>query len=120
LTRPSAVARQAADVTCHDTGSPVSWNGNFTDGFAVAPYLTCAATLTMAESGIAAPRRKTYNVAQACGAYSQARLWPPNQKPGRPAAADALPPSSALHTTIVCSLFSSAPRPPIEDPRSSV
>src|SRR5215470_5717733 len=83
--RPSAVARQpATDSTRHDAGNPVSWNGNFTAGFAVAANLTCAATLTMVVAGTGVPCRKTYSVAQAWGAYSQASMWPSNQKPGRP------------------------------------
>src|SRR6516162_6559536 len=50
--RPFAVERHAAtDVIRHDAGNPVSWNGNFTTGFAVAANLTCAATLTMAAAG---------------------------------------------------------------------
>jgi len=35
------------------------------------------------------PRRDMDSVAQACGAYSQASMWPSNQKPGRPAMAGA-------------------------------
>src|SRR5690242_13126231 len=88
--RPSAVARQpATDSTRHDAGNPVSWNGNFTAGFVVAANLTCAAILMMVAAGIGVPRRKTYSVAQACRAYSQASMWPSNQKAGRPPTAGA-------------------------------
>src|SRR5215813_9212539 len=87
--RPSTVARQATEITRHDVGNPVSWNGNFTTGFAVAANLTCAATLTMVAAGMAVPRRETYSVAQACRAYSQASMRPSNQKPGRPPTAGA-------------------------------
>src|SRR5215471_14265503 len=88
--RPSAVARQpATDNTRHDAGNPVSWNGNFTAGFAVAANLTCAATLTMVAAGTGVPCRETYSVAQACRAYSQASMWPSNQKAGRPPTAGA-------------------------------
>src|SRR5215831_6393340 len=88
--RPSAVARQpATDSTRHDAGSPVSWNGNFTAGFAVAANLTCAATFTMAAAGMGVPRRETDSVAQARRAYSQASTWPSNQKADRPAMAGA-------------------------------
>ena len=90
------MARQpATDSTRKDAGNPVSWNGNFTAGLVVAANLTCAATLTMVAAvkgdgevgGV--PRRDMDSVAQACGAYSQASMWPSNQKPGRPAMAGA-------------------------------
>src|SRR5215472_5728026 len=88
--RPSAVACQpATDSTRHDAGNPVSWNGNFTAGFVVAANLTCAATLTMVAAGTGVPCRDTYSVAQACRAYSQASMWPSNQKAGRPPTAGA-------------------------------
>src|SRR6516164_8315596 len=88
--RPLAVARHAAtDVIRHDAGNPVSWNGNFTTGFAVAANLTCAATLRVVAGPTGVPHRETYSIAQACRAYSQASAWPANQKPGRPPMAGA-------------------------------
>src|SRR5215467_9029127 len=107
--RPFPLARHAAtDVIRHDAGKPVSWNGPCTAGFAVAANLTRAATLRVVAGRTGVPRRETYSVAQACGAYSQASAWPANQKPGWPPMAGAGRDSvSAQPRPASCTQFSS-------------